>query len=341
MFNATTLAALSVLALAAAPPAPPTPPAPPASPAMAGMTAWDDVAQEVPASLDWQIRPADAKDGAGQVQFEIGYRSEHHASTIGETIPLSTLAGLSDGQLASAGQPIAFTIRHDAGDFRCKGVSGEGRGVGTCVYAANAAFPAALAGRGIGGGLEPYQQFHMAMSDIGFAYLDELKREGYATPSTLDLARAAIHGAGLKQLLAMNAAGYRFGDVATLVKMRDHGVSARYVTALKDYGYAGLSANDLQRLRDHGVSTTYIGELRQAGYSGLKPEDLVRLRDHGVSGGFVGELHAMGYDGLTPEQLTRLHDHGVNAGFIRVANQAGGRLSPDDLIQLRDRGRRR
>ena len=46
------------------------------------------------------------------------------------------------------------------------------------------------------------------MSDIGFASLDELKREAYATPTTEDLVRAGTHGAGLKQLLAMNAAGY-------------------------------------------------------------------------------------------------------------------------------------
>ena len=74
------------------------------------------------------------------------------------------------------------------------------------------------------------------MSDIGFSYLDELKREAYATPSTDDLVKAGTHGAGLTQLLAMNAAGYRFGDVATFVHARDHGVSARYIEALRDAG---------------------------------------------------------------------------------------------------------
>jgi len=302
-------------------------------------TAWDDTSDQViPASLDWSIRPTESKEAPGQYDFEIGYRSEHHSSQRGETLPASALPGLTEAQLASAGQPVTFVIRHDAGDFRCKGVAGESRGVGTCVYAANAAFPAALAKRGVSGGLEPYGQFQLAMNDIGLAYLDELKHEAYATPSSADLVRAGIHGAGLKSLLAMNAAGYRFGDVATLVKMRDHGVTARYVTALREAGYTGLAAADLQRLRDHGVSASYIGELKQAGYSGLKPDDLVRLRDHGVSGGFVGDLHAMGYDALTPDQLTRLRDHGVSAGFIRVANQGGDKLSPDDLIQLRERG---
>jgi hypothetical protein len=255
-------------------------------------------------------------------------------------VALSTLAGLSEGQLAGAGQPVAFAMRRDAGEFRCKGVAGQGKGVGTCEYAANAAFPAALARRGVGGGLAPYQQFQLTMGDIGFAYLDELKRENYATPSTDDLVKAGTHGAGLKQLLAMNAAGYRFGDVPTFVHARDHGVSAKYIEALRAAGYTGLSAADLVRLRDHGVSATYITELKQDGYAGLKAEDLVRLRDHGVSSGFIGELHAMGYDRLTPEELMRLRDHGISAGFIRVSNQGGTRLTPDELISLRDRGGR-
>jgi hypothetical protein len=331
MLNAATLAA-AVLALAGAPPTPPTPPAPPS------WTAWDDTDQVIPTSLEWSIRPTESREAPDQYDFEIGYRTEHHSSQRGETLPASALPGLTEAQLASAGQPVTFVIHHDAGDFNCKGVTGDGRGVGTCVYAANAGFPAALAKRGVSGGLEPYQQFELTLNDIGFAYLDELKREAYATPNTADLVRAGIHGAGLKPLLAMNAAGYRLGDVATLVKMRDHGVTARYVTALRDAGYTGLTAVDLQRLRDHGVAAAYIGELKQAGYSGLKPDELVRLRDHGVSGGFVGELHAMGYDALTPDQLTRLRDHGVNAGFIRVANQGGEKLSPDDLIQLREHG---
>ena len=338
MFNAAILAAASLLAVAGAPPATPAAPAAPATP---HRTAWDDAFQEIPASLDWQVGPPDSPGVAGQVALELGYHSYQHSRTIGTDVPLSALAGLSDAQLASGGRPATFVIRRDAGEFRCKGVVGEGRGVGTCVYAATDAFPAALAKRGVRGGLESHQQFEMTLYDIVFAYLDELKREDYATPDATDLVHAGTHGAGMKHLLAMNAAGYRFGDVATLVKLRDHGISAHYVGSLTELGYSGLSAGDLQRLRDHGISATYIGELKQAGYSALKPDDLVRLRDHGVSGGFVGELHAMGYDGLTPDQLQRLRDHGVSAGFIRVANQGGERLSPDDLIQLHDRGGRR
>jgi hypothetical protein len=337
MLNAVTLAAAGLLALAApaAPPALPAMPAMPAPPAAAA-----PAPEEIPASLDWSIGPRDRSEPApdGTVQFQLGYHYEHHSQMWGQDIALVTLTGLNEAQLNAEGQPVAFVMRRDAGDFRCKGVAGQGRGTGTCVYAPNPAFPAALARRGVPGGLEPYQQFQLTMSDIGFAYLDELKREAYATPTTDDLVRAGTHGAGLKQLLAMNAAGYRFGDVATFVHARDHGVSARYVEALKAAGYTRLSAADLVHLRDHGVSATYITELKDAGYAGLSADDLVHLRDHGVSGAFVGELHAMGYDRLPTQDLARLRDHGVSAGFIRTANQSGTRLSTDDLIRLRDSG---
>ena len=340
MLNAATLAATGLLALAApaAPPALPALPAPPAAPApMAAMP------EEIPASLDWSIGPREWSDNEtpvtpGSVEFQIGYHTAHHSSNWGREVPLAALSGLSEAQLNAEGAPVAFTMRRDAGDFRCKGVAGQGRGVGTCVYAANPAFPAALARRGIPGGLQPYQQFQLTMSDIGFAYLDELKREAYATPTADDLVRAGTHGAGLKQLLAMNAAGYRFGDVATFVHARDHGVSARYIEALKAAGYTRLSAADLVHLRDHGVSATYIAELKDAGYTGLSAGDLVHLRDHGVSGAFVGELRAMGYDRLPTQDLARLRDHGVSAGFIHTANQSGTRLSTDELIRLRDSG---
>ena len=304
MLNAVTLAATGLLALAAPAAVPALHAAPAIPPAPHGAYEWGP--EEIPASLDWSIGAREGSYSAtppapGTVQFQLGYRTEHHSSNWGREVPLSDLAGLTEAQLSAEGQPVAFAVRRDAGDFRCKGVAGQGRGTGTCVYAPNPAFAAGLARRGVTGAPSAYQQFELSMSDIGFAYLDELKREAYATPSADDLVRAGTHGAGLKQLLAMNAAGYRFGDVATFVHARDHGVSATYITALKAAGYNRLAAADLVRLRDHGISATYIGELKQAGYAGLTSDDLVHMRDHGVSGGFVAELHAMGYDRVAPQ----------------------------------------
>ena len=340
MFNPATVVAIGLLALAAPPAVPPAPPAPPVPLAHAMAYSWELGPAEVPASLDWSVKPSDAAGPAGMVDFQLGYHSDHHSSMIGDDVPLALLDGLTQVELDAPGQPANFVLHRDAGDFRCKGVAGQGRGVGTCVFAANPGFPAALAKRAIG---EPaaYQQFQLALFDIGLPYLDELKRERYATPTVDDLVRAGTHGAGLKQLKAMDALGYHFGDVPSLVRVRDHGVSARYIEALRSSGYTGLSAEELVRLRDHGVSASFISDMRAQGYGRLAPADLARLRDHGVSAGYVDSLRAEGYDRLTPEELIRLRDHGVTAGFASSANRDGGRLSTDELIRLRDTGGRR
>ena len=80
---------------------------------------------------------------------------------------------------------------------------------------------------------------------------------------------------------------------------------------------------------------------RAAGYSKLTAEDYARLCDHGVTAAFATDLRAQGYDKLSTEDLIRMRDHGVTTGFVRAANRDGGRLSPDELIQLRDTGDRR
>ncbi len=350
MASPVTFAVLGVLALAAppaAPPAPPVPhlapipPVPPVPPAPPMRALWDAEEGVIPSSFEWSVKPTEDENApAGQVDFQLGYRTDHHSSTMGSTLPAEQLEGLTRAQLDAEGQPVAFVLRRDAGAFSCKGVAGQGRGVGTCAYASNPAFAGALGKRGIAAPND-WQQFQLAMFDIGLPYLDELKRERYATPTLQELVMAGTHGAGLKQLKAMDAVGYHFGDVSSLIRVRDHGVSARYIEGLRGYGYTGLTPDQLVRLRDHGVSTAFIGEMRAAGYSRLTAEDYARLRDHGVTAGFATDLRAQGYDKLSTEDLIRMRDHGVTTGFVRSANREGARLSPDELIQLRDTGGRR
>ncbi len=266
--------------------------------------------QTIPVSLDWRVQAARGDGPANSVQFELGYHSAHGSSTIGMDLPLASLDGLSAAQVLAARQPVSFVLHRDAGDFRCKGVAGAGQGVGTCVFAPSQGFPAALAKRGVGRPGD-FQQFALALHDIGLTYVDELKRQGYATPGVNDLVRAGMHGAGLKYLTAMDAAGYRLHDVASLVLARDHGISAKYIEALATAGYAKLSA-----------------------------EQLVRLHDHGVSASFVADLASIGYHDLPADALVRMRDHGVSVSFIRAANHGGELVAPEELIRRRDRGER-
>ena len=312
----------------------------------------------VPSALQWKMDPADKDEAPGAVEFGLGYQSPHHSMWMSHTVmPVAAradgasaatatteelqISGLAPDQFTHANGPVAFTVHRDAGDFRCDGSVREGVGAGTCVYAPNADFAAGLKARGVTGELAAYPQFELAMSDMGFDYVDELKREAYATPDTALLVKASEHGAGLRQLVAMNAAGYRFGDVENFIRIRDHGVSARYVGEVGAYGLKALPADELVALRDHGVSGSFLQGLKDAGYTDLKPHDLAYLRDHGVSTSYIGELKSEGYSRLATEDLVKLRDHGVSTGFIRKANAAGGApLPPDELIRLREGGTR-
>jgi hypothetical protein len=269
-------------------------------------------AQEIPPRLDWQVERL-AGDAAGQVQLTFAYRTEHHQSSDSHPAQLSDFAGLSAAQLASPTLTmVRFALRRDAGEFDCDGSARADRGSGTCDFHANPAFATFLKGRGIGPA-EPADLFQLAYSDVGRAYVEELTRQGYATPSVDDLRRAGQHGVSLAYLRDMGAAGYRADSLANLVRLRDHGVSLRYVAELRAAGYAHPAIEDLLRARDHGVSAQYLTSLADQGYRGLPLETVVRMRDHGVTASFVGRANA---------ELA----------------QGGKKLEPEELISLRDRG---
>jgi hypothetical protein len=310
-----------------------------------------DAKAVVPGVLQWSLSRSDKDAQPGTVEFGFGYQSPGRSMWESRTVrplgpgqaspddvPALQVAGVAPDQLIHGQGLVQFTVHRDAGDFRCEGSIRDSQGAGTCAYAPNPTFEASLKARGVKGALTPYEQFELAMGDMGFDYVDELKREAYATPDAATLVRAGEHGASLKQLRAMDAAGYRFGTVENFIRIRDHGVSARYVSELKGYGLTGLAVDDLVALRDHGVGTHYLEELKAAGYTGLKADDLTRLRDHGVSTGFLTDLKAAGYQRLATEDLVKLRDHGVSGGFIRKVNAGGAPLPPDELIRLREGG---
>jgi hypothetical protein len=280
--------------------------------AAAGAVAVCARAQEIPPRLDWQVErlPGDA---AGQVQLTFSYRTEHHASSDSHSAQLGDLAGLTEAQLGAPTLTLVrFALRRDAGDFDCDGSARAERASGSCDFHANPAFSTFLQSRGIGSA-EPSDLFQLAYANIGRAYVDELARQGYATPAIDDLRRAGQHGVSLTYLRDMGAAGYRADSLANLVRLRDHGVSLRYVQELRAAGYAHPSIEEVLRARDHGVSAQFLTGLADQGYRGLPLDTVVRMRDHGVTASFVGRANA---------ELA----------------QGGRKLEPDELISLRDRG---
>lgn len=295
-------------------------------------------AQSEATPLQWRVAPR--AENAAEVNLTLTLRSGGGIHSFGRNVPLSTLQGLSGAQLhAGQTQPARFRLARDAGTFVCEGQAGREQGAGACVFEPGRVFARRLSAEGYGEAADAHL-LELAMSDVGVAYLDELKRQQYAKPGVPGLVDAARHGVNLTYLQGMGAAGYRLNDLAALSRLRDHGVDPRFVAELKAAGYARLSAEEITRLRDHGVSAEFIRRMGELGYGDLATADLIKLRDHGVSAGFVAQLRELGYADLTADELARLRDHGVTVGFIRRANADGPPIAPRELIRMRDRGER-
>jgi beta-lactamase regulating signal transducer with metallopeptidase domain len=279
----------------------------------------------------WEVRSSKANDGTVHLRLSEG------DSSWGRTVRLDALEGLTAGQL-SAGGPVKFTLRRDAGTFAFEGVVRGGVGAGTFSFTPDPAFAEGLAKRGFARPT-PSEQYALARADVGYAFLDELSKQGYAKATTAELVRAGEHGVQTEYLREMGALGYRLGTLAPLIELRDHGVGPSYVRALSEQGYKGLTADQLLRARDHGVTPEYVAAMREAGYGSLPMEQLVNARDHGVTPEYVAAMREAGYGSLPMEQLINARDHGVSADYVRAMAAAGyGKIPLDALVRARDHG---
>ena len=100
---------------------------------------------------------------------------------------------------------MQFKVRRDAGTFTFEGVIRSGVGAGTFTFDADPAFPGELVKRGFARPTRD-QQYAMARHDVGYAFIDELTRQGYSKSDTAELVRAGQHGVQTTYL--RGASGY-------------------------------------------------------------------------------------------------------------------------------------
>jgi beta-lactamase regulating signal transducer with metallopeptidase domain len=278
----------------------------------------------------WELRPTTTP---GIVHLRLVEGNNTH----GTNVPLASLEGLIEAQLAGAGGPVQFRITRDAGTLQFDGVLRSGVAAGTFSFTPNPAFPSELVKRGF---TTPTarEQYQLARSDIGYAFIDELNRLGYAKPDTAGLVKAGQHGVNVTYLREMGGLGYALGSLPPLITLRDHGVTPDYVRGMAQEGYPKLPADTLRQARDHGVGPEYVKGMREAGYAGLTLEALVDARDHGVTPEYVRALGDGGYRGLALDQVVRVRDHGITPDYISGMRQLGYALTIEDLVRARDHG---
>ncbi len=186
------------------------------------------------------------RTGEAKVHIEMRYerKSEKgtHSSSHGFTLDPSQLSGLTREQAMSGGSHVQFQLKRDAGTFNFEGWFKEGNGSGHFTFAPDRSFAAQLNAQGYGSPSDE-QLLSLAMSDTGFALINELNAQGYQRP-TLD----------------------------QLIEMGNHGVGVDYVQGLKSYGYQLKTIDYLVKMRDHGVTLKFIGEMASLGYKNIEPE---------------------------------------------------------------------
>ena len=284
----------------------------------------------------------DTTRGTNQYQLTLNYSSVRRGfgnNITSFSLSPDRLQGLTGAQIMSAGSQVQFQLIRDAGTFNCEGWFKAGKGSGHFVFSASPGFAAELQKRGYQPPSDA-QQYSLALSDVGIAFLDELNAQGYDRPSSMDqLVRMGEHGVSLEYVRDLKAQGYSVQSIELLTKMVDHGVTSSFIRELDGLGFKQLPVETLIRTVDHGVNARFINELAAAGYTGLSLEQLTRTIDHGVNANFIKEVETLGYGRPPLEQLVRMQDHGVNGKFINGLREMGFQnLSIEQLVRMQDHG---
>ena len=147
------------------------------------------------------------RTGEEKVHIELRYerRSEkgHGFSSHGFTLDPARLSGLTREQAMSGGTHAQFQLQRDAGTFNFEGWFKQGNGSGHFTFTPDRAFAAQLNSQGFGSPTDE-QLLSLAISDTGFALINELRAQGYERPTLNQLVDMGNHGVGfdfLRRLL--------------------------------------------------------------------------------------------------------------------------------------------
>src|SRR5688500_6093184 len=96
-------------------------------------------------------------------------------------IALDQLTGLTRDQImSSAGNVVRFQLKRDAGTFNFEGWFKDGNGSGHFTFGPSSSFAGDLSRLGFGTANDEQLQA-LAMSDVGSAYINELRAQSYAS----------------------------------------------------------------------------------------------------------------------------------------------------------------
>lgn len=256
-------------------------------------------------SGNWTMMPADS---AGQVNFGLVYRREHHNMNHSSDWPAEAFQGLD---LSVRGKrDVQFSIVREAGRFDCEGYLQNGVGAGVFLFTPDPAFAQALADLGFDD-VNERTQFAMATFDVTSKYIRDLRAEGLPLTETDKVIAFRIHDVTVASIREYKKLGVQ-ADEDELIAMHVHGATPAWIAKMRTQGYADLDVNQLVAFRVHGVTPEYIAKVEKLGYGRPDPDQLVAMRVHGVTPEYIDGLKSRGMKNLTIDRLIQLRVHGIN-----------------------------
>src|SRR5438552_728208 len=172
--------------------------------------------------------PQDSGTGKWRIEFRTGEEKVHiemryerksekgtHSSSHGFTLDPTLFSGLTREQAMSSGTHVQFQLPRDAGTFNFDGWFKDGNGSGHFTFSPNGKFAAELAAQGFGSPTDE-QLLSLAMSDTGFALINELSAQGYERPSLNQLVDMGNHGVSVDYVQGLKSLGYQLKTIEHL-----------------------------------------------------------------------------------------------------------------------------
>ena len=231
-------------------------------------------------AAEWSALPfqvAKTKD-AGRVQFSIEHRQGgQRSNNWSHTLPLAELQGLSAAQLqARDATALRFALVRPAGRLDCTGSARSSSGRGQCAFAANEAFAAMMARRGIGRP-DRDQGVKLVMSDFRPEVLDALAAAGYPRPTLDEAVALGIFRIDPSYVRGLAGAGYRLGSIGDLVAFKIHKVTPDYIAGFARIGHRNLPADKLVAMRIFNVTPEDVRALDTDGVASTSQRMRLRL----------------------------------------------------------------
>ena len=176
---------------------------------------------------------------------------------------------------------------------------------------------------GVEGADEVRNLFRLQIMHIDPAYVEELKKAGYAHLSVQELTSLKLRHVDGNYARAINSdlsSPVSPEELATYKLMQ---IDSGYLNSLRKVGYDHLSASDVRMLSGAHITADYVKGFQDAGFSNLPVHELVSLKYRNASPDDAKAFRRVGYTDLDLNRITQLKSQGITPDFIEAFHKIG------------------